>query len=292
MANMAWRLTAFLTVMTLMIFSAFYFARPPIDGPALEIYLANTQEGRFFSDSLRRFSENDSSLIFDLQKIDDSGPEELNSKLRNAQTFAADKKLKFGRFDGFNRKEEGDKITSQIGAWFLSESQPNLFVNVIAKFAGTKANLKLHYIDFQIVNHELDLSYPPDLLSWNGFRGLSGPAISAIFLTLASLCLSSAAIVSCLFSLRKRASKLWLLPVMFGVIPVTVSLSTGELTYKFLEVGVPVGWFGNSFYSFGIDITRPGQIEHALSGQVITFSFPIAIIYFLRHKIAAARTGA
>jgi hypothetical protein len=288
---MQWRnkfqFTVYFCVCITLVTLAFLFSTPPFEGSGSQKYLAETREGKLalqiFDDlSKKNMSNLNAQLNLKTSKMTLAQIERTES---DAEHYIEQNQLMFVQFSSYSSKQVGDVVKSQISGWFKSKNTPDLFVKVDGTFHGSPTEIFLDHVNYLPVTAKLDFSDPVNLFRLSQLHKVSSLKILAIFLALASLCVSGVAFTHCLMNWKLSESKRWAIPCLIGISPVSVQLWGNASIWEFATIIGPAGWLAKPFFAFGVSITLEGQSETNIAGQMAVISFPFAILYFLRLRI-------
>lgn len=295
MFNKNYRHLIFVCVSIFLVGLAFWNADVPLDTQALSQFVAARPEGKSILEAFDALKKRDTiewkQNHYDPSKLKVS-PEEIRALEVQVETYIDEKKLTFVQFTGYHLKTVGDKTDSDLTAWFRSTAQPDLYIKLDAKFSGVEGKLSLVDAHETPVTGNLDFSRPENLLTVSKIWKLTVFKLISIFLAMFCLCLSGIAFTMCILNWRDRESKYWAIPVLFGVVPIKVQLLGSAISWTIPTLVCPPGWLAKTPLAFGLILTYEGQTSTEVSGQIALFSFPIALLYFLRRSDRTFDKGA
>lgn len=266
---------------------AFWNAAVPVDRQASSQFVAARPEGKLILEGFDALKKRDTiewkQNHYDPSKLKAS-PEKIHALEVQVETYIEEKKLTFVEFSGYHSKTVGEKTDSDVTAWFKSTTQPDLYIKLDVKFSGVENKLSLVDAHETPVTGNLDFSSPENLLTFSKIWKLTIFKLVSIFLAIFCLCLSGIAFTMCILNWRDVESKYWAAPVLFGVVPIKVQLWGSAISWKIATLVCPPGWLAKTPLAFGLFLTYDGQTSTEVSGQIALFSFPIALLYFLRRS--------
>jgi hypothetical protein len=269
----------------LLVVLAIWNASLPVDTRATSYFIAQRPEGKLVLEIFDAFKKGD-IVAWKKNHSDPSNqnlnPEEFNALQILVETYIKEKKLTFVEFTSYNSKVVDDKTQSRVTGWFKSEAEADLYVKLVANFSTVNNKISIGEVQQTPISGKLDFSTHANALTFNNIWKLSLFKLAAIFLALICLCLSGIVFTVCILNWKDGESKLWSIPVLFGVVPIKIQMVGSGISWKIATFICPPGWLGNAPFAFGGIVTYDGQSSSEVGRQIALISLPIALFYFLR----------